>query len=50
MYSFVSSEVDEEFKLHLNDIPRFRESLDVEGLKPSFLSRLLEFVAPINKR
>ena len=46
MYSFVSSEVDEEFKLHLNDIPRFRESLDVEGLKPSFLSRLLEFVAP----
>jgi len=50
MYSFVSSEVDEEFKLHLNDIPRRNETLDVEGLKPSLLSRLLEFVAPINKR
>ena len=50
MYAFVSSEVDEEFRLHLNDIPRIQETLDVEGLKPSLLSRLLEFIAPINKR
>lgn len=49
MYAFVSSEVEEEFKLHLNDIPRQRETLDVEGLKPSLLSRLLDLVAPINK-
>ncbi|HEY5807371.1 MAG TPA: hypothetical protein VIT67_05360 [Povalibacter sp.] len=49
MYAFVSSEVEDEFKLHLNDIPRQRETLDVEGLKPSLLSRLLEFVAPLNK-
>ncbi|HKE97004.1 MAG TPA: hypothetical protein VKB34_22035 [Povalibacter sp.] len=49
MYAFVSSDVDDEFRLHLNDIPRQRESLDVEGLKPSLLSRLLELVAPINK-
>ena len=49
MYAFVSSEVDDEFKLHLNDIPRQSESLEVEGLKPSLLSRLLEMVAPIAK-
>jgi hypothetical protein len=48
-YTFVSSEVDDELKLHLNDIPRQKETLDVEGLKPSLLSRLLEIVAPINK-
>ena len=47
MYAFVSSEVDEEFKLHLNDIPRQQPTLDVEGLKHSLLSRLLELVAPI---
>jgi hypothetical protein len=47
MYAFVSSEIDEEFKLHLNDIPRQQPTLDVEGLKPSLLSRLLELVAPI---
>lgn len=47
MYAFVSSEVEEEFKLHLNDIPRQQETLDVEGLKPSLLSRLLDLVAPI---
>ncbi|MFL6549904.1 MAG: hypothetical protein ACJ8OJ_14495 [Povalibacter sp.] len=47
MYAFVSSEVDDEFKLHLNDIPRQQQTLDVEGLKPSLLSRLLDMVAPI---
>lgn len=49
MYAFVSSEIEDEFKLHLNDIPRQRESLEVEGLKPSLLSRLLEMLAPIGK-
>ncbi|HMN44858.1 MAG TPA: hypothetical protein PKE27_09810 [Povalibacter sp.] len=49
MYAFVSSDIEDEFKLHLNDIPRQRESLDVEGLKPSLLSRLLEMVSPIGK-
>jgi hypothetical protein len=47
MYAFVSSEIEDEFKLNLNDIPRQRETLDVEGLKPSLLSRLLDLVAPI---
>lgn len=47
MYAFVSSDIDDEFRLHLNDIPRQKESLDVEGLKPSLLSRLLQLVAPL---
>ncbi len=47
MYAFVSSEVDDEFKLHLGDIPMQRDTLDVEGLKPSLLSRLLDLWAPI---
>lgn len=49
VYAFVSSDVEDEFKLNLGDIPRFKESMDVEGLKPSLLSRLLEFVAPAGK-
>lgn len=49
MYAFVSSDIEDEFKLHLNDIPRQRETLEVEGLKPSLLSRLLEMVSPIGK-
>jgi hypothetical protein len=50
MHKFVSADVDDDLKLHLNDIPRSKESLEVEGFKPSLLSRLLEFVAPLNKR
>ena len=46
MYAFQSSEVDDELKLHLNDIPRQPTTLDVEGFKPSLLSRLLDLVAP----
>jgi hypothetical protein len=38
---------DDEFRLNLSDIPRIQESLDVEGLKPSLLSRLLDLVAPL---
>ncbi len=49
MYAFVSSDVEDEFKLNLNDIPRQRATLEVEGLKPSLFSRLLEMVAPIGK-
>lgn len=36
-----------EFRLNLSDIPMLRESMDVEGLKPTLLSRLLDLVAPI---
>lgn len=36
-----------DFRLNLSDIPRMRESMEVEGFKPSLLSRLLDLVAPI---
>ena len=38
---------EEEFRLNLSDIPRIRESMDVEGLKPTLLSRLFDLVAPL---
>jgi hypothetical protein len=38
---------DAEFRLNLSDIPRMRESMEVDGLKPSLLSRLLDLVAPL---
>jgi hypothetical protein len=38
---------DDEFRINLSDIPRMRESMDVEGLKPSLLSRLFDLIAPI---
>jgi len=37
----------DEITLHLNDIPRMEMSMDVEGFKPSLLSRLLNLIAPI---
>jgi hypothetical protein len=37
----------DEFKLNLADLPRSQESLEVEGFKPSLLSRLLDLVAPM---
>ena len=38
---------EDDFRLHLSDIPRMRESMDVEGLKPTLLSRLFDLVAPL---
>jgi len=38
---------EDEFRLNLSDIPRMRESLEVDGLKPSLLSRLLDLIMPI---
>ena len=38
---------EDEFRLNLSDIPVMRESMDVEGLKPTLLSRLFDLVAPI---
>jgi hypothetical protein len=40
-------EDEPEFRLHLNDIPRQRASMDVEGLKPTLLSRLFDLIAPL---
>ena len=40
-------EDEPEFRLDLRDIPQMRESMDVDGLKPTLLSRLFDLVAPI---
>ncbi|HWK74897.1 MAG TPA: hypothetical protein VNQ81_11540 [Povalibacter sp.] len=50
VYAFVSSDIEEEFRLHLADIPRYQDTLDVEGLKPTLLSRLLDLVMPHGRR
>lgn len=39
-----------EFRLNLSDIPMAQDSLEVEGLKPSLLSRLFDLIAPLRKR
>lgn len=45
--AFLDDAVDE-FRLHLADIPEVPEarSMDVEGFKPSLLSRLFDLVSP----
>lgn len=43
----VTGEDYDEIKLHLHDIPRMEMSMDVEGFKPSLLSRLLNLIAPL---
>ena len=47
---FDDSPGEEVIRLNLNDIPRLEESMDVEGFKPSLLSRLFDLVAPIKGR
>lgn len=37
-------------RLQLHDIPRVQETMDVEGFKPSLLSRLFDLVVPIRSR
>ncbi len=44
--SFAPAEEEEAIKLNLGDIPRVQETLDVEGFKPTLLSRLFDFIAP----
>jgi hypothetical protein len=42
-------DVEDEFRLNLADIPAVPEakSMDVEGFKPSLLSKLLDLVSPL---
>jgi hypothetical protein len=51
-FAFAAPSANDEIRLHLSDIPlmSLKESMDVEGLKPSLLSRLFDLVAPLNKR
>lgn len=42
---------EEEVRLNLSDIPRISVGdLDVEGFKPSLLSRLYDLIAPLDRR
>lgn len=47
---FFTPRGEEEIRLHLSDIPVMRGTLDVEGLKPSLLSRLFDLIAPLDRR
>ena len=38
---------EDEFRLNLSDIPTMRESMEVEGLKPTLLSRFMDLVSPL---
>jgi hypothetical protein len=44
--SFASKESEPELKLNLADIPRAQETLEVEGFKPTLLSRLFDLFMP----
>lgn len=38
---------DDALVLRLDDLPRIQESMDIEALKPSLLSRMLDLFAPV---
>jgi hypothetical protein len=46
-FGFTPGHDGDEIKLHLADIPRMPESLDIEGFKPTLLSRLFDLFAPL---
>jgi hypothetical protein len=50
-HDFSTPRGEEEIRLNLSDIPRLGiGDLDVEGFKPSLLSRLFDLVAPLDRR
>jgi hypothetical protein len=49
-YAFSVPSGEDEIRIHLADIPRLEESMDVEGLKPTLLSRLFDLIAPFKAR
>jgi hypothetical protein len=50
-HDFSTPRGEEEIRLNLSDIPRISTGdLDVEGFKPSLLSRLFDLVAPLDRR
>jgi hypothetical protein len=52
VFAFAAPSANDEIRLNLGDIPlmSLKDTMDVEGFKPSLLSRLLDLVAPLNKR
>lgn len=50
-HDFSAPRGEEEIHLNLSDIPRLSTGdLDVEGFKPSLLSRLFDLIAPLDRR
>jgi hypothetical protein len=50
-HDFSTPRGEEEIHLNLSDIPQMSTGdLEVEGFKPSLLSRLYDLVAPLNRR
>lgn len=46
-FSFVAAGNDDEIRINLGDIQFEKESMEIEGLKPSLLSRLFDLVSPL---
>lgn len=49
-FAFAAPSTHDEIRLNLGDIPRLPETMEIEGFKPSLLSRLFDLVAPLDKR
>jgi hypothetical protein len=50
-HDFSTPRGEEEVRLNLSDIPQMSSGdLEVEGFRPSLLSRLYDLVAPLNRR
>lgn len=51
-FAFAAPSANDEIRLNLGDIPlmSLKETMEVEGFRPSLLSRLLDLVAPLDKR
>ncbi len=49
-FAFSAPRGEDEIRLNLADIPRMEATMDIEGFKPSLLSRLFDLVAPLDKR
>jgi hypothetical protein len=49
-YALAAAAAEDELRLDLRDIPRTQLSMEVEGFKPSLLSRLFDLFAPLNRR
>lgn len=50
-HDFFTPRGEEEIRLNLSDIPALSSGgLEVEGFKPSLLSRLFDLVAPLDRR
>jgi hypothetical protein len=49
-FSFTADDHGDEIRIHVADLPVVEETLDVEGFKPTLMSRLFDLFSPLNKR